>query len=429
MQALYQKDGGLVDAAAGNSLHVQLAQGRGAKVIDNCPVNRLARASTGHLEVSTPKGIFTCRKIIVTAGAWINHVISSIGCHVPVYVTQENVTYFGSPHVKEFTRDKFPVFFYHDPRRVVYGLPVHGITGTKMGVDGGGPVTTGDTRTWTPDPVRLQYITHFCEKFLPKVEMATGASSLRHFTANMPPPSKLELTDRVSIKRNWLRFQRQWNNYAIASRLTIEPEQFQVAVLLTCIGDDANDVLDGMRLQDTERDSVLKLTTILAEYCIGKANETFESYQFHKRNQTEGETIDNYVTNLRQIAKLCNFKEEDRMIRDRIVIGIINDKAREKLLEEKDLDLQKCLNICRAGETAQSQIKEMTSSSVHQIGQGSKYPKKKSFKPGSFHKPNPVQTPSTPCQRCGRHHKKNECPAFHEKCRKCKKVGHYKKNV
>ena len=44
---------------------------------------------------------------MVTAGAWINHVISSIGCHVPVYVTQENVTYFGSPHVKEFTKEKY----------------------------------------------------------------------------------------------------------------------------------------------------------------------------------------------------------------------------------------------------------------------------------------------------------------------------------
>ena len=51
MQALLQKDGGLVDAAAGNSLHVQLAQGRGTKVIDNCPVNRLSRAPSGLLEV------------------------------------------------------------------------------------------------------------------------------------------------------------------------------------------------------------------------------------------------------------------------------------------------------------------------------------------------------------------------------------------
>lgn len=168
MQALYQKDGGLVDAAAGNSLHVQLAQGRGAKVIDNCPVNKLTRSSSGLLEVSTPKGIFTCRKVVVTAGAWINHVISSIGCHVPVYVTQENVTYFGSPHVKEFTRDKFPVFIYQEPECCTYGLPVHGITGTKVGVDAGGPVTTGDTRTWAPDPVRLQYVTNLCKRILPK---------------------------------------------------------------------------------------------------------------------------------------------------------------------------------------------------------------------------------------------------------------------
>ncbi|GFR80086.1 sarcosine oxidase [Elysia marginata] len=167
MQALYQKDGGLVDAAAGNSLHVQLAQGRGAKVIDNCPVNRLTRAPSGLLEVSTPKGIFTCRKVVVTAGAWINHVISSIGCHVPVYVTQENVTYFGSPHVKQFTRDRFPVFIYHDQASDVYALPVHGITGTKIGVDAGGPVTTGDTRTWAPDPVRLQHITNLCKRILP----------------------------------------------------------------------------------------------------------------------------------------------------------------------------------------------------------------------------------------------------------------------
>ncbi|GFS00235.1 30S ribosomal protein S7P [Elysia marginata] len=141
----------------------------------------------------------------------------------------------------------------------------------------------------------------------------------------MPPPSKLERTDRVSIKRNRLRFQSQWSNYVIASRLSTEPEQFQVAVSLTCIGDDANDVLNGMRLQDTERDSVVKLTTIISEYCIGKANETFESYQFHKRNQMEGETPDNYVTDLRQIGNLCNLME-DRMIRDRIVIGIINTK-------------------------------------------------------------------------------------------------------
>ncbi|GFO24968.1 30S ribosomal protein s7p [Plakobranchus ocellatus] len=96
----------------------------------------------------------------------------------------------------------------------------------------------------------------------------------KHFTANLPPPSKLELTDKASVKKHWLRFQRQWDNYAMASRLNIEPDQFQVAVFLTCVGDDADDVLDGMRLRETERDSVQKLNAILSEYCLGKSNES-----------------------------------------------------------------------------------------------------------------------------------------------------------
>ncbi|GFO13737.1 hypothetical protein PoB_004024200 [Plakobranchus ocellatus] len=75
--------------------------------------------------------------------------------------------------------------------------------------------------------------------------------------------------------------------------------------------DDTNDILDGMRLREIERDSFQKLNSILSEYCQDKSNEMFESYQFHNRNQVEGETIDSYVTEMQQIAKLCNFKEED----------------------------------------------------------------------------------------------------------------------
>ena len=47
VRALYQPDGGLVDAAMGNSVHVQLAQARGAKVIEECVVQRLEHTQTG----------------------------------------------------------------------------------------------------------------------------------------------------------------------------------------------------------------------------------------------------------------------------------------------------------------------------------------------------------------------------------------------
>ena len=46
--ALYQKDGGLVDAALGNAAHVQMARGHGAVVIDNCPVLNVETTKDGH---------------------------------------------------------------------------------------------------------------------------------------------------------------------------------------------------------------------------------------------------------------------------------------------------------------------------------------------------------------------------------------------
>ena len=50
-EALYQEHGGLVDAALGNSVHVQLACAHGATVIERCPVLRLEATSDGHAKV------------------------------------------------------------------------------------------------------------------------------------------------------------------------------------------------------------------------------------------------------------------------------------------------------------------------------------------------------------------------------------------
>ena len=43
------------------------------------------------------------------------------------------------------------------------------------------------------------------------------------------------------------------------------------------------------------------------------------------------------------------------MIRDKIVIGIIDRPVQEKLLREYNLTLDKALDICRASETSKEQ--------------------------------------------------------------------------
>ncbi|WAR01568.1 MSOX-like protein [Mya arenaria] len=144
--AVYQKDGGLVDAATGNAVHVQLARGRGASVIENCPVLRLTRNKDG---------------------AWINHVVGSIGVHIPVYVTQEQVTYLATPNMKDYVKDKFPIWIYHSKTHDFYGMPIHGNTGAKIGVDAGGPVVTPATRSFIPDPKREQACLDLLNEILP----------------------------------------------------------------------------------------------------------------------------------------------------------------------------------------------------------------------------------------------------------------------
>ncbi len=47
IMALYQKDGGLVDAAMGNAVHIQLARAHGATILDECPVLRLQPTRDG----------------------------------------------------------------------------------------------------------------------------------------------------------------------------------------------------------------------------------------------------------------------------------------------------------------------------------------------------------------------------------------------
>ena len=65
---------------------------------------------------------------------------------------------------------------------------------------------------------------------------------------------------------------------------------------------------------------------------IVKRNVIFERAQFNSRNQSAGESVDSFITDLYGLARYCNFgalKEE--LIRDRIVVGLQNRELSEKL--------------------------------------------------------------------------------------------------
>lgn len=167
---LYQKSGGLVDAALGNALHIQMARGHGANILEHCAVNRVVTNDDDDTAtVYTTKGTFRCRRLVVTAGAWTNQVLGSLGAHIPIVVTQEQVSYFATPNTRLFTKDRFPAFIYYEDNGNFdfYSMPIHGNSGFKIGMDAMGPTVTAQTRTFEPDPVREETCRQFMRKNLP----------------------------------------------------------------------------------------------------------------------------------------------------------------------------------------------------------------------------------------------------------------------
>jgi len=164
----FDPDSGLVDPIMGNACHQQLAKAHGATVLAETKVLQVKSIGADKVEVTTDRGIFTGRKLIVCAGAWINRVLGGLGVTVPVQVNQEQVTYFATPHLKEFTKENHPIHFFFDRRHDFYALPIHGIAGYKIGIDAGGPAVTAETRNYTPDPVREQFCVDYLKQYIPR---------------------------------------------------------------------------------------------------------------------------------------------------------------------------------------------------------------------------------------------------------------------
>ena len=131
-----------------------------------------------------------------------------------------------------------------------------------------------------------------------------------------------------------------------------------------------------------DRNDLCKIIEKFDQYTIGELNEMFERYNFNSRNQEDNESIEAYVTALHTLAITCNFCDcmHDSILRDRIVLGIWDKHRRKRLLQERKLDLKKCIDICRSNEATNSQLKTISaaqSEDVHGVTERQQFQKRR----------------------------------------------------
>ncbi len=165
--AVYQADSGFVDAGKGVLTHLALARARGAALLDRNPVLAVVPRGAQSVDVETAQGTFQARAVVMATGFWSNRMLAKAGVQLPFYGTQEQVTYFATPHLKECSPRHFPVWMFHGAHSF-YGFPVYGELATKMGQHLAGPEVTPETRTFAADPEREARYGEFLRTHIPR---------------------------------------------------------------------------------------------------------------------------------------------------------------------------------------------------------------------------------------------------------------------
>lgn len=164
-QAMYQRRSGIVDARRSNATHTALARGHGAEIRENAPVRALHPVGD-HVEVVTDDEVIRAEHVVLTADARTNELLAPLGRTLPLTVTQEQVTYYATPNLLDFSPERFPVFMWHGVDNF-YGFPVYGEVATKLGQHMGGNEVTADSRTFEPDPLRIKRQEEFLAEHVP----------------------------------------------------------------------------------------------------------------------------------------------------------------------------------------------------------------------------------------------------------------------
>ncbi|CAH1109419.1 unnamed protein product [Psylliodes chrysocephalus] len=141
---------------------------------------------------------------------------------------------------------------------------------------------------------------------------------------------------------------------------------------------------------------------------------------FNRMAQEENETFNCFFTKIETQVKKCKFKDmEERILKDKIIIGIRNENLREKLLSMDEPSLAQTLTLCRNSEIRSKQMETLKNENIINVNAIKNY-KKCQTSPST-------SSETFECRRCDTTHGRKQCPAFGKRCRICNNIGHFTK--
>ena len=215
---------------------------------------------------------------------------------------------------------------------------------------------------------------------------------------NLKPPAAFDF----SKPDEWPKWRKRFQQFRSASGLEGEAESRQVDTLLYCLGEEADCILTSTSISEDDRKKYEKVLEKFDSYFSVRRNVIFERARFNRRCQKEGESAEQYITELYNLIEFCAYGElKEEMLRDRLVVGIRNSQLSQKLQTDPYLTLEKAKTAIRQSEAAQEHRRELQGQSLCGVGSsGRKYPRKPWKQ--RYSKGGPRNPKGQRCLRCGR---------------------------
>lgn len=249
-------------------------------------------------------------------------------------------------------------------------------------------------------------------------------------TNNFPVPAPMEM--KGDLAQNWSFFRSQYENYEIATGLDKKGQGVRMATLLSVMGRECFRIYQHVDIAEGDREDITKIIDALEKHFEPTRNVIYERYKFNTCIQDQSESIDQYITKLKQMAATCKFGQlENELIRDRLVLGAKDTSARARMLREPSLNLQKAIDMCRNSEIANAQWKSMNSEhdSVNYTRREKNFSGSKKKGELSMKRERSIDKDKEVCKYCGGKHRrdKKQCPAYGVTCNNCSKKHHFAK--
>ena len=164
--------------------------------------------------------------------------------------------------------------------------------------------------------------------------------------------------------------------------------------------------------------SFAQLKEILKAHFEPKPLVIAERFRFHQRSQQAIESVQEYVAELKCMAKHCNFRTYlNEALRGRLVCGLRNKAIQKRLLSEAKLTFERAIQIAQGMESAERNCLELHGTEEERLI--------KLTRSSTLKGPRKPQWTSIKCFRCGgNNHKSEDCRFKDSQCFKCRKVGH-----